>query len=150
MSIWTSIKALLGMGGTVAGGVATGGVLPTVQAGAELGHAGLDTYREGKRDNTAAALKKEKDQNSDAIAQAIKKATQNGAALLLCFMLFGCATPPSRDDSPSTGNVKRLLKRPDFEAAAKASPLWVEDAMDTVNTLEYELQSEKARSREVH
>lgn len=155
MSLWTTIRDFFGsFAGSAVGGAATGGVLPTVEAGAKLGKAGLDTYREGKRDAQDAAIAKESASNDAAIDAAIRKATQTGAALALAGILalgtLGCASTPSRSHGTPTGNVERLLARPDFSAAAKAAPEWTRDSLKTVNGLEADLQRERARANRVN
>ena len=37
-------------------------------------------------------------------------------------------------------NGRRLMARPDFEAARKAAPDWVFEAIETIAALEYELE----------
>ena len=58
--------------------------------------------------------------------------------LTLCALsvavFTGCATHLRYDNSV------RLMDHPEFEAAAKAAPGFVEDALLTVNFLEYELE----------
>lgn len=151
MSVWTAIRDFFaGFGGSAA----TGGVLPTVKSGADAVHAVSDGIREGNRNATEAANKKESAANDAAIDAAIRKATGNGAALaficlLAAFSVVGCASAPSRDHCPATGNVGRLLARPDFDAAAKAAPEWARDSLKTVNSLEADLQRERARANHV-
>ena len=56
-------------------------------------------------------------------------------ALILLAVLFcgGCITPMVRLD-----NAKRLMARPDAQAARQAAPGWCEDALKTINALELE------------
>lgn len=152
MSVLASIK---GFFASLFGGAATGGVLPTVEAGAKFGKAGVDAWREGKRDAQEAAIAKESAANAAAIDAAIRKATSNGAALafiglLAAFSCLGCASAPSRAYGQPTGNVERLLARPDFDAAAKAATEWTRDSLKTVNGLEADLQRERARANRVN
>lgn len=58
-----------------------------------------------------------------------------GVLLLAVILLAGCVTPRTRLD-----NAARLMERPDFPAAKEAAPAWAEDALLTVNRLEYELE----------
>lgn len=157
MSLWTSIKSLLGFGasaaGSAVGGVASGGILPTVEAGAKFGKAVIDGTREANRAATDGALAKERDRNDSAIDAAIDAAKKIAPALLLALLLAGgvsgCANAPARTSSPSTGNVGRLLARPDFHDAARAAPEWTRDALKTVNDLEFQNQEERAAARRV-
>lgn len=54
------------------------------------------------------------------------------------LLMQSCATLPKTETIPprATGNVERLMKRPDFDKAVAGSDLWVEDALETVNSLE--------------
>ena len=57
---------------------------------------------------------------------------------LLAFSLLmaaGCVTMKLE-------NSARLMARPDFEAATLASPEWVRDALQTINRLEEQLESD--------
>ena len=96
---------------------------------------------------------KEKEREARQNDAAIKKATQTGAALLAAGLLalscLGCASAPSRDSGLSSGNVGRLLARTDFPDAAKAAPEWTRDSLKTVNSLEADLQRERARANQV-
>ncbi|RRJ96785.1 XRE family transcriptional regulator [Opitutaceae bacterium TAV4] len=49
--------------------------------------------------------------------------------------LIGVFAPSEKYD-----NSKRLIARPDFEAARLAAPEWCRDALHTINALEYELE----------
>lgn len=152
MSWWTSIKAVLGFGASAAGGAA-GNPLAAATAGAQMVTEVSKTAREASRGATERGIGAEKEKNDTAIDEAVKKAT-GGAALLLAGLLLascaGCASAPARDSGLSTGNVQRLLGRDDFEPAAKAAPEWVRDSLKTVNSLEADLQRERARSNQVH
>lgn len=151
MSVWTAIRDFFaGFGGSAA----TGGVLPTVKAGAEAVHAVSDGIREGNRNATERAIAAEQAKNEAAIEQAIKKATSNGAALALAFVLAGfcmagCASAPFRDYCPPTGNVGRLMDAQGFKEAAVASPKWTQDALKTVNALEADNQRLRAKANQV-
>lgn len=158
MGLWTSIKSLLGFGasaaGSAAGGAALGGIPGAVEAGATAVSEVSKGVREAGRNATERAIAKEQESNEAAIDAAIRKATQNSAALgLICllgaFLLAGCSSVPSRAYGQPTGNVERLLARPDFDAAAKAAPEWTRDSLKTVNGLEAELQRERARANHV-
>ncbi|MFZ4695796.1 MAG: hypothetical protein ACOYMV_11780 [Verrucomicrobiia bacterium] len=152
MSWWTSIKAVLGFGASAAGG-ATGNPLAAVTAGAQMVTEVSRTAREASRGATERGIGAEKEKNDTAIDEAVKRAT-GGTLLLLGGLLLafsmGCASVPPRDSGMSTGNVGRLLARPDFDPAAKAAPEWVRDSLKTVNSLEADLQRERARSNQVH
>lgn len=60
------------------------------------------------------------------------------ARLLLLLLVLGLSacTAPRRLD-----NAKRLIDRPDFQAARRAAPEWCRDALKTVNALELELEA---------
>lgn len=152
MSVWTTIRDFFaGFGGAAA----TGGVLPTVKAGMETVTEMSKGVREGGRTATERAISNEQAKNDGAIDRAIRKATSNGAALALACALAGlgvagCASTPSRSHGTPTGNVERLLARPDFSAAAKAAPEWTRDSLKTVNGLEADLQRERARANRVN
>ena len=64
-----------------------------------------------------------------------------GLILLLMLLVSACQTPPT----VQTGNVERLIRRPDFEAARLASPEWCRDALYTVSDLEAQIKELKAR-----
>lgn len=151
MSWWTTVvsglKAALGIGASAAAG-ASGNPIAAVAAGAGAVSEVSKAAREAGRGATERAIAKEKAANDLAIDEAVKKATV--AALLLMLLLgTGCASVPSRDSATSSGNVERLLARPDFDPAAKAAPEWVRDSLKTVNSLEVDLQRERARANEV-
>ncbi len=156
MSWWTTIKegakTALGIGGAAVSG-ASGNPIAAVTAGAQSLTAMGNAVREGGRAATEREIHKEADENDGTIDAAIKKATQTGAALLaaglLAFSCLGCASAPSRDSGLSSGNVGRLLARPDFPDAAKAAPEWTRDSLKTVNSLEADLQRERARANQV-
>ena len=48
--------------------------------------------------------------------------------------LAGCAIHPRYD------NAARLMARPDFPQVREAAPDWAQDALKTINFLEYELE----------
>lgn len=57
--------------------------------------------------------------------------------LILAASLSGCAahlTP----NYPASGNVGRLMKRPDYAAAKGAAPEFTRDALKTVSDLQYQ------------
>ena len=154
MSWWTTVvsglKGALGIGASAAAG-ASGNPIAAVTAGAGAVSEVSKAAREAGRGATERAIAKEKAANDQAIDEAVKKAT-GGAVLLLGILLLlsaGCASAPSRDSAPSSGNVERLLGRPDFDPAAKAAPEWVRDSLKTVNSLEADLQRERARANQV-
>lgn len=152
--LWAGIKGFFGFGGSAVGGAATGGVLPALQAGAALGKATIDASREGKRESAENAIEKEREANDAKIDASVDAAKKSGAATALLFALLllpGCAsTPPGRDTTPTTGNVGRLMSRPDYGQAVTAAPEWVRDALKTVNDREAEVQYERLRSRRVN
>lgn len=155
MSWWTAVvsgvKAALGIGASAAAG-ASGNPIAAVTAGAGAVSEVSKTAREAGRSATERAIAKEKAANDEAIDEAVKKA-RGGAALLLGGLLLavsaGCASAPSRDSVPTSGNVGRLLARPDFDPAARAAPEWVRDSLKTVNSLESDLQRERTRASQV-
>jgi hypothetical protein len=53
--------------------------------------------------------------------------------LLLALLLTGCV-------SVRLDNSQRLMEHPGFRKAALASPAFVEEALKTINRLEYELE----------
>ena len=53
--------------------------------------------------------------------------------ILPLLTLCGCI-------APRLENTDRLMKRPDFSAAASAAPRWVEDALKTITALEHEIE----------
>jgi hypothetical protein len=57
------------------------------------------------------------------------------AILPLLLLLAGCASAPVRLD-----NSRRLIDRPDFNAARAAAPEWCRDAHKTINALEAQLE----------
>ena len=146
-SLVAAVKAALGIGASAAAG-ASGNPIAAVTAGAGAVSEVSKAAREAGRGATERAIAKEKAANDLTIDEAVKKAT--GAAMLLVLLLgAGCASAPSRDSAPSSGNVARLLSRPDFDPAAKAAPEWVRDSLKTVNSLEADLQRERARGNRV-
>jgi hypothetical protein len=54
------------------------------------------------------------------------------------LLLFGCATPPPR--LPARDATAALIAHREFEAAARAAPNWVSDAMSAITRLEAELR----------
>jgi hypothetical protein len=57
--------------------------------------------------------------------------------LLLTLLLTGCASTPNRDAT------LYLIQHPEFEAAAKAAPRWVEQALAEITELESELSRKR-------
>ena len=53
--------------------------------------------------------------------------------MLLALLLTGCV-------SIKLNNSERLMEHPGFRKAALASPAFVEEALKTINRLEYELE----------
>ncbi len=64
--------------------------------------------------------------------------------LITAISLSGCAHTPVITKLPE-GNVRRLIERPDAEAARKAAPGFTQDALLTVSDLEYQLAKEKLK-----
>lgn len=152
--LWAWLKSALGFGAQTAASAPLGGIPGAISATGEAVKAGADLIREGNRNATEREIAKQHRETDAKIDEAIRKATPNGAALALAlalagFSLVGCASAPERGYAASSGNVGRLLARPDFEAAAKASPEWVRDALKTVNSLEADVQRERARANQV-
>lgn len=149
MSFWTVIRNFFSAGASAAGG-ASGNPVAVVGSVAQATTATMNGVREGNRAATEIDIRRQKEEIDRQIEANIRKASQNGAALALCLLLSvltGCASSaPSRDTGLSCGNVGRLMKRPDFGAAARAAPDWVEDALKTLNDREAALQREQARS----
>jgi hypothetical protein len=54
-----------------------------------------------------------------------------------CLILTGCASTPNRDAT------LYLIQHPEFEAAAKAAPRWVEQALAEITELESELSRKR-------
>ena len=151
------LKRCFGVATTTVVSAPLGGVPGAVTAGAEAIRSITDATREANRAATMRAIAAELEKNAkeidDSIDRAIKKASQNGAALALVALLaigsLGCASVPPRGSCLSTGNVKRLMARQDFDKAAQAAPEWVRDSLTTANSLESDLQIEKAKSNQV-
>jgi hypothetical protein len=68
----------------------------------------------------------------------------SSALLLTLQFVIGCAATASLSQIP-TGNVRRLMERPDAGLARTNAPLWCEDALITINSLEAELAKEKLK-----
>lgn len=153
--LWVWIKSVLGFGAQTAASAPLGGIPGAISATGEAVKAGADLIREGQRNATEREITKQQRETDAKIDEAIRKATSNGAALafiglLAAFSCLGCASAPSRAYGQPTGNVERLLARPDFDAAAKAAPEWTRDSLKTVNGLEADLQRERARANRVN
>lgn len=52
---------------------------------------------------------------------------------------------PACQTLPQTNHVQRLLKHPEFNAAARAAPAFTKDALHTINDLQLELQKLKTQ-----
>lgn len=65
--------------------------------------------------------------------------------LTVLLLISGCAST-SRINSSSSGNVERLISRPDALVAKKAAPEWCRDALMTINSLEYNIQTLEVKS----
>lgn len=64
------------------------------------------------------------------------KMVRFGFVFLVCFvvlLLTGCT-------HLQLNHSDRLIARPDFADAARAAPLWVDDALKTINRLEHDLE----------
>ncbi len=61
------------------------------------------------------------------------KRTLTFLLLAACLAATGCVTV-------RLDNSKRLIARPDFEAARTAAPEWCRDALKTINELEFQLE----------
>jgi hypothetical protein len=64
--------------------------------------------------------------------------------LITAVLVVSCATQPVINKLPD-GNVRRLMERPDAEAARKAAPGFAQDALLTISDLEYQLATEKKK-----
>jgi len=60
------------------------------------------------------------------------------SSFLLIIILSGCAQSTPATTYPTTGNVGRLIKDSDFQAAKKAAPIFTQDALRTVQDLQYQ------------
>lgn len=151
--MWAWAAKLFGVATTTATSAPLMGIPGAVQAGAEAVHAVTDGVREANRAATLRAISAELERNAKEIDDAIAKATKLPViALLMAFLALvalGCASVPPRDTGTATGNVGRLLRHSEFNAAAKAAPNFTKDALDSVNSLEGRLQIEQAKGSHV-
>jgi hypothetical protein len=65
------------------------------------------------------------------------------AALAMAVGLTGCVALGLSPAPLQADAVQALIHRPDFAAAAKASPTWVKAALDTVNAQQLRLDTAK-------
>ena len=61
-------------------------------------------------------------------------------AILALLMLGGCQMPPRVTNSPKRDATAALIRHPQFVDAAKAGPQFVSEALNTITSLEAELE----------